>query len=276
MDLATSLIAVLLPGIESVRQRVSELYHNDADLLISTVRGRLCSYIPRVLELIRTPELSDTERALSCIVESWLNAGRAIEEFKATFIRASDRVTREELGVEIDSRLKTHSRFVADICAEIAQELGMSDGECTVFRRGGYLHDIGKVFSFGAYEFREDAQSGFSHEANMAILRTHASLGALLLRSMFPAFEREEIFVREHQERLNGNGCPSGIDSGQISLEGKTAYLADMLDIYVNRFDPARSIGDAVATLVNEFAEHGLEADPVLQAFETVGKRRQR
>jgi putative nucleotidyltransferase with HDIG domain len=268
VELIRTLVAILIPGIESVRRRVCEVHQRDSDFLISTVQGRLCGYIPRVVEQVRTQELGRMERELSAIVVSLLESGEDLEDFKTSFIHASKRISRDVLGEECHSQLKAHNTFVARVCEEIAQELGMSEDERIVFRRGGYLHDIGKVYSLGAYEFGV----GYSREVNMALIRTHASLGSSLLHSMFPAFEREEIFAREHQERLSGNGYPSGIDAGQISVEGKAAHLADMLDIYVNRYDPARTIDEAVEVLASEFRESGLEDDPVLQAFQRVGR----
>jgi putative nucleotidyltransferase with HDIG domain len=157
-----------------------------------------------------------------------------------------------------DAEVIGHSRQVARYAAEIARLLGLHEKQVDLVRRGGLLHDIGKL---GIALELLSKPSSFTPEEYEEIKR-HASLGAtlveknLFLRALSP-------MIRHHHEHYNGQGYPDGLKANDIPIESRILAVADAIDAMA--YDRPYRKGLSVDAIVSELKrQKGAQFDPLV------------
>jgi diguanylate cyclase (GGDEF)-like protein/putative nucleotidyltransferase with HDIG domain len=157
-----------------------------------------------------------------------------------------------------DAEVIGHSRQVARYAAEIARLLGLHEKQVELVRRGGLLHDIGKL---GIALELLSKPSSFTPEEYEEIKR-HASLGAtlveknLFLRALSP-------MIRHHHEHYNGQGYPDGLKANDIPIESRILAVADAIDAMA--YDRPYRKGLSVDAIVSELKrQKGAQFDPLV------------
>ncbi len=118
-----------------------------------------------------------------------------------------------------------HSERVSLLAVDIARKMSMSERQIEAIRRGGLLHDIGKI---GVKESIL-LKPGRLTEEEMAHIRTHAARGYDIcapLKSLEPCLP----IIRSHHERWDGDGYPDGIAGERIPLAARITAVADSYD----------------------------------------------
>jgi putative nucleotidyltransferase with HDIG domain len=106
-------------------------------------------------------------------------------------------------------------------------------GDPETLLTGGALHDIGKLFVPAATLGSGKALSPAERE----MVWRHPATGADVLRSLgFPALT--VAVARDHHERWNGGGYPSGRPSGELHILTRATAVADA---YVAMVEPGRT-----------------------------------
>ena len=127
----------------------------------------------------------------------------------------------------IDPLLNNHSRRVAYIALNIADELGLSTREKQNIIFAGLMHDI------GAFSLKEK-RSAFKFEFEAKINTGHGYLGFLLLKKFKP-FRELSIYVKNHHSFWNK------IDEDDISkkdaLFSQILSISDRTEVLLNRDD---------------------------------------
>jgi putative nucleotidyltransferase with HDIG domain len=118
-----------------------------------------------------------------------------------------------------------HSERVTSYSLKIARVLGLSQEEIDALRRGGLLHDLGKI---GVPAEILD-KPGKLNEEETQIMRQHAQLGASILEPI-TAYAGVIPMVLQHHERADGNGYPNGIPKKIICLGARIFGVADAFD----------------------------------------------
>lgn len=118
-----------------------------------------------------------------------------------------------------------HSTRVADFCAAMCDELGVSPERRRWIHRAGLLHDIGKL---GVSNLVLD-KPGKLDEAEWAQMRQHPLYTFQILSRMAPFREMARI-AGAHHERLDGGGYPWGLRHDEIPLETRIITIADIWD----------------------------------------------
>jgi putative nucleotidyltransferase with HDIG domain len=120
-----------------------------------------------------------------------------------------------------------HSIRVATLARLIAEDLGLGPRKVDRVRRAALLHDVGKidpVYSaviLKPYELTPEER---------ALIQTHATKGADLLRDM-GSMEKEIVTaVRHHHEWFDGSGYPDGLRGAEIPLEARIIMMSDAID----------------------------------------------
>jgi putative two-component system response regulator len=124
-----------------------------------------------------------------------------------------------------DFYTRGHSERVAELAVEIARTLNMSDRALEALRRGGLIHDIGKI---GVKESIL-LKPGRLTDEEMAHIRTHAARGYEIcapLKSLEPCLP----IIRSHHERYDGQGYPDGLAGETIPLPARITAVADSYD----------------------------------------------
>lgn len=161
--------------------------------------------LARVQSLIKIKKMNDSLESSEAILFALANA-----------IEAKDKYT------------EGHSERVSIYSTRLARKLGMNDEEIDIIRRGGLLHDIGKI---GIPEsiLCKPAPLDFDE---YTIMKKHPAIGSKIaepLKSSVPI----QNMIRSHHEEWNGKGHPDGLKGEDIPLEARIVSIADTYDAIV-------------------------------------------
>ena len=182
--------------------------------------------------------------------------------------RTTSEVGNEEIDATIAASLHQldgadplsaeHSRAVSLWCRRLARRLALPEEQCIFVARGGMLHDIGKTTTPASILL---AARGLSDD-EYAIMREHASVGGELAR----AVEHLQPFVplvRNHHERIDGDGYPDHLRGSEISQHVRIVAVADCFNAMIGRrpYRPPMSPATALEQLVKH---KGTQFDPLV------------
>jgi putative nucleotidyltransferase with HDIG domain len=124
-----------------------------------------------------------------------------------------------------DKETEGHTRRVTDLTLQMARKFGFSEEELVQIKRGGLLHDIGKMGIPDAILLK----SGALTEDEWAIMRKHPAYAYEMLSSieyLQPALDIPYC----HHERWDGNGYPRGLKGEEIPLSARIFAVVDVWD----------------------------------------------
>jgi putative nucleotidyltransferase with HDIG domain len=124
-----------------------------------------------------------------------------------------------------DDATYQHCLLVTGLAAGFALDLKFSKSDQRRMVRGALLHDIGKAKIPLAILNKPAALT----DAEMAIMRTHPSIGYQILRSQGDYDSEVLEVVLRHHELLDGSGYPDGLAGAEI---GDLVRLVTICDIY--------------------------------------------
>ncbi len=139
-----------------------------------------------------------------------------------------------------------HSRRVTLFADMIGEELGLAAAHRRWLRRGGLLHDIGKLAVSNAILDKP----GKPDDAEWRALRAHPVHGETILGRV-AAFRDVAPLAGGHHERLDGCGYPRGLRGEEICLETRILTVADVFDALTadRPYRAAMPIAEALALI---------------------------
>jgi putative two-component system response regulator len=132
------------------------------------------------------------------------------------------------LGQTVEARspyTHGHCRRLASYGEALGRALALSADELAALRRGGYLHDIGKIAIPDAILFKQ----GPLTPAETREMRRHTIVGDELCGAL-RALRLVRPIVRHHHERLDGGGYPDGLVGGAVPILAQIISLVDAYD----------------------------------------------
>ena len=209
--------------------------------------------------LIRTRQIAD-QTAIA------LSRARLIEE-----LLQNDLGTLTALARTVDTNspwTAGHSERVTSLAMDLGRELGLPPDEIDLLRRGGLLHDIGKI---GVPPSILD-KPGKLTEEEFAVIKNHPSKGAAILEPI-PNLRKIIPIVVQHHERFDGKGYPKGLSGEDISLHARILALADVADALLSD-RPYRPGWSREKVLAYTRENSGLQFDPsVVEAYHRIEVR---
>ncbi len=156
-----------------------------------------------------------------------------------------------------------HGYRVSRIAVSLAAHIGLSAEDQEWVRRGALLHDIGNV----GIPDEILLKLGPLKPDERVILNSHTYLGARICAPLSSCRPLMQI-IRNHHERLDGNGYPDGLRGEQISLLTRVVSVADVYDSLITRrpYRDSFSHAQAIHQLRRE-AEQGWWDPRVLDAL---------
>lgn len=247
-DTVRALVAVI-PGAEQAH-----------GVLCVARRARDTGFLPEERDL-----LVGFARHLGLALER-LRLGAAFERHLVNTITAF--VTAIEAK---DPYLKGHSARVAEYAGAVAAAMGLDGEQIALARRGGILHDLGKL---GVLEPILDKPGPLTPE-EYGLIQAHPEVGYRILQPL-GFLERESLAVRHHHERWDGCGYPAGLAGEDIPLVARIVTVADAFDAMTSH-RPYRAALDLNVALGEIERGAGTQFDPaVAAAFLTVPRARLR
>jgi len=141
--------------------------------------------------------------------------------------------------------------------------IGLPADELVALRRGGYLHDIGKITVPD-----EVLKKGSNLTASeWQIMRQHPVTGENICKPLKSLREVLPI-IRHHHEHWDGSGYPDGMKGEEIPLLARILQVVDVYDALrtARPYKPALAHDDAARVMRNE-ADGGLWDPQMVRAF---------
>jgi len=191
---------VLITGLSDTEDRIKGINAGADDFLSKPIDFN--ELLARTHSLLRlkqyTDELENAEAVLFSLAQS---------------IEARDTYTRG------------HCERLADMSTRLASRLGASEEDIKALRRGGIVHDIGKVSVPDAILMKPGPLS----REEMDLMRRHPLVGERICAPL-KTFRSVLPIIRHHHERFDGSGYPDGLRGDDIPLTARILQLADVYD----------------------------------------------
>ncbi len=157
-----------------------------------------------------------------------------------------------------DPYLQGHSRRVAELALETAQQIGLSPKEQECLRLAALLHDIGKI---GIPLEILDKPDGLT-QVERQFINSHPAVGGAILKTIGRLAGLAPVVVHHH-ERYDGGGYPDGLRAENIPLLARILAATDAVDAMLSDrpYRPALTLSQAMAELQGN---SGSQFDPAI------------
>lgn len=215
------------------------------------------------------PQVVDAFEAISTDQSLWKelsptdleNRVQKLEPEEYSFPADADRLdaVARAFGKIIDAKSPYtygHSQRVGDYTLAIARELGFPEDHCVWIRRGGFLHDLGKLGVSNTILDKPGRLSGEEYE----LVKKHAQFTEEILVRI-GVFETLSFIAGAHHERLDGKGYPRGLDASRIPLETRAISVADIFDALTENRPYRKAMTDDQAfAIMNDMRDQALDS----------------
>jgi len=238
-DIATRLIpVVIITGLTDREDRVRGIEAGADDFLNKPIFPE--ELFARVKSLLKLKEFTDELESVESVL----------------FILA--------LSVEArDPYTEGHCERLARMSAELGQHLGLDEDDVTALRRGGVLHDLGKIVVPDAIL----KKGKFLTQEEWQIMKRHPATGEAICKPL-KSLRKTLPIIRHHHERWNGSGYPDGLKGEEIPLLARVLQVVDVYDALrtARPYKMALSHAEAQRTMLAE-AEAGMWDRHVVEQF---------
>jgi putative nucleotidyltransferase with HDIG domain len=129
-----------------------------------------------------------------------------------------------------DQGTSGHSRRVADLTRDIAQNLGITNGELEQIEHGALLHDIGKLRIPDSILWKPAELN----PEEWQIMRRHPRYGYEFVKDIEFLDKGAADIILSHHEKFDGSGYPRGLKGEEISLGARIFSVVDAMDAIVH------------------------------------------
>lgn len=287
-------------AVADATQAEAEIVHGAPDLVLSDVvmPGKsgyeLCRELKenpatRLIPFVLITGLSEREdrvRGIEAGADDFLNKPIFPEEL---FARVKSLLKLKEftdeletaesilctLGLSVESRdpyTEGHCERLAENASKLGRHLKLEDEEIVALRRGGYLHDLGKIAV--PDDILKKGANLTSEE--WAIMKRHPVTGETICRPL-KSLRLVLPIIRNHHEHFDGSGYPDALEGPTIPLLARVLQVVDVYDALrtARPYKPALSHEQAAITMRDE-ARTGLwDERLVVEFFSMLDKQKQ-
>jgi putative two-component system response regulator len=169
-----------------------------------------------------------------------------------------------------DSYTQGHVERVSRMAVRLGNYLGLADEEKEALRKGGILHDIGKI---GVPDRILNKEGALTPEER-AIIRLHPEQGSAICEKLKSIRDAIPV-IRHHHERLDGSGYPDHLSGQEIPLVARVMTIVDIYDALTTTRSYRKRLPQSVALeIMWEEAKKGWWDQEVLAEFETMLKQK--
>ena len=235
---------VLVTSLSSADDRMRGIEAGADDFLCKPLRKE--ELLARVRSLVRlkrfTDELDNAETVLCMLARS---------------IEAKDPYT------------EGHCDRLSRYAAALAEKMGQKQEQCVALRRGGIVHDIGKV-AVPEYVLLKPGALDLDERK---LMEMHTTLGERICAPL-KSFRQVLPIIRSHHEKLNGTGYPDHLKGDQIPLAARILQTVDIYDALTTDRPYRKALSDegAFAVMYQEAARGWWDVN-LIEEFEGMPDR---
>ena len=156
-----------------------------------------------------------------------------------------------------------HCERLAERASRLGEALGLDVEQCVALRRGGFLHDLGKIAIPDAVLLK----TGLLTAAEFEVMKQHTVIGDTLCGGL-RGLRLVRPIIRHHHERFDGSGYPDGLSGDDIPLLAQVMHVVDVFDalttarLYREALPP-----NAAIECLREEAARGWHRSDLVEAF---------
>lgn len=284
----------------NVDQAEAEVRRRAPDLILSDVmmpgksgyefcRGLKENPATRLIPFVLITGLSDSTdkvRGIEAGADDFLNKPVLAEELIArvkSLLRLKEFTDELEtadsvlctLGLIVEGRdpyTEGHCERLSVRGADLGRHLGLDDDSVLALKRGGYLHDLGKI------AVPDDILKKGSDltPAEWEVMKLHPITGENICRPLH-SLQLVLPIIRHHHEHSDGSGYPDGLSGSEIPLLPRILQVVDVYDALrtARSYKPPQTHEHAAQTMRDEAARGLWDAELVAEYFSMLELKRQ-
>lgn len=196
-----------------------------------------------------------------------------LKEFTDELENAESVLMALALGIEArDPYTGDHCERLARYAVNLGRHLDLDDASLVALKRGGYLHDLGKV------SIPDEILKKGTHltAAEWQVMKQHPIIGETICRPL-RSFRNVLPIIRHHHEHWNGTGYPDGLCGNEIPLLARVLQIVDVYDALRTARPYKAALGheEAERTMLREAAA-GLWDPELAPEFFTMLKKQEK
>jgi len=178
------------------------------------------------------------------------------------------------LGLIVESRdpyTEGHCERLARHAADLARHLGLDEDSIVALRRGGFLHDLGKIaVPDGILKKGSDLTL-----QEWEVMKQHPVTGENICKPL-KSLRLVLPIIRHHHEHADGSGYPDGMRADEIPLLPRVLQVVDVYDALCTArpYKPALSHDQAAQTMREEARQGLWDAELVDEFFSMLIRQR--
>jgi putative two-component system response regulator len=162
-----------------------------------------------------------------------------------------------------DKYTEGHCGRLSSLADNLGRKLKLSKNDLTILKRGGILHDIGKISIDDSILLK----AGPLTSAEFDIIKTHPEVGETIcapLKTLKPVLPT----IRYHHEKYNGSGYPEGLKGKQIPIHARIIGIVDCYDALTSDrpYRPALKKEESLKIMSDE-TKQGLWDPKIMDTF---------
>ncbi len=233
-------------GLEKVRTNTPDLILSDIDMprldgleVCRTIKNNPSTRLIPIIMLTGFGDLENKIHALQAGADEFLNKPyNSLELFtrinsllrmrylNAQLDNAEDVLFSLARAIEAkDSYTQGHVERVSNFAVQLGAFMGLSEEDQDSLRKGGILHDIGKI---GVPDSILNKAGPLTHEERM-VIKMHPEQGARICEKL-KSIRGAVPIIRHHHERMDGTGYPDRLVGDEIPLLARILTVVDIYD----------------------------------------------
>ncbi|MGD9898436.1 MAG: HD-GYP domain-containing protein [Calditrichaceae bacterium] len=165
-----------------------------------------------------------------------------------------------------DRYTEGHCERLSTLAEKLGVKLHMPEQDLTILRRGGILHDIGKIAISDAILLKPGPLTTGEYD----IIKKHPEIGERIcapLKTLRPVLPT----IRYHQERFNGSGYPDGLAGNDIPIHARIIGIVDCYDaLTTKRTYRAALSHDEAFRIMRDETQQGLWDPEIMGVFDSM------
>jgi putative two-component system response regulator len=171
-----------------------------------------------------------------------------------------------------DPYTEGHCERLARNASNLGRHLGLDEESSVALRRGGYLHDLGKIAV--PDEILKKGSNLTSEE--WVVMKRHPITGEDICKPL-KSLRLVLPIIRHHHEHSDGSGYPDGLRKGEIPLLPRILQVVDVYDALrtARPYKLALNHEQAAITMRDEAANGLWDEELVVEFFSMLERLRQ-